>query len=236
MTTADLFRPLPLLLLAAACLTACSDSGEAPANTAQGQGATEETPEVIDLGEPIEDDAKARRTPLRGDSGMLAQPHGELPAHYAFVERSGDEMTFGDVQGKFAIVDFIFTVCAGPCPPMAEAMGNLQEKVLGMDDVVLMSISVDPRTDTVPVLADYAKSVGADDDKWLFARMPMGFVNELTYEQFLFPDLGDPRAHSTLFVLVDRQGKGRAMYHPLKDEGWIEKVLKDLETLRAETP
>ena len=55
---------------------------------------------MIDLGEPIEDDAKARRTPLRGDSGMLAAPLGELPSHYAFVERSGAEMTFGDVQGK----------------------------------------------------------------------------------------------------------------------------------------
>ena len=51
-----------------------------------------------------------------------------------------------------------------------------------------------------------------------------------------FPNLGDPRAHSTLFVLVDRDGKGRAMYHPLKDEGWIEKVVKDLDTLRTETP
>jgi protein SCO1/2 len=235
MTSATLLRPLSIaLLLAIAALSVgCRDSSESPANAPPASG---ETPEIVDLGEPIEDDREAAITPIRGDSGMLARPVGKLPADYRFVERSGKEMRFADVQGKFAVVDFIFTSCAGPCPPMAEQMGALQEKVRDMDDVVLVSISVDPRTDTPEVLADYAESVNADADKWLFARMPIDFVNELTYSEFLFADLGDPRAHSTLFVLVDRQGKGRAMYHPLKDSGWIEKVMKDLETLRAESP
>ncbi len=233
MKTSTLVRALSTagLVAAGGLLAACND---APSDTEPAVSAA--TPEVVDLGDPIEDDAEAATTPLRGDSGLLARPVGELPSHYRFVERSGKEMTFGDLHGKFAIVDFIFTSCAGPCPPMAVQMGGLQEKVRDMDDVVLISVSVDPRTDTTDVLAEYAESVEADDDTWLFARMPIGFVNELTRSEFLLGDGGTPFAHSTKFVLVDRQGRGRGLYDPLRDSGWIEKVLRDIVTLRAEAP
>ena len=233
MNTSTLVRALSTagLVAAGGLLAACNDAApDVPASDVV------ETPQIVDLGDPIEDDAEAATTPLRGDSGLLARPVGELPSHYRFVERSGKEMTFGDIQGKFAIVDFIFTSCAGPCPPMAVQMRDLQEKVRDMDDVVLISVSVDPRTDTTDVLADYAESVEADDDTWLFARMPIGFVNELTRSEFLLGDGGTPFAHSTKFVLVDRQGRGRGIYDPLRDSGWIEKVLKDIVTLRSEVP
>jgi len=221
------------LLIAAALVSACDSGSDGPTD---GPTDAASTPQITDLGEPVEIDVAAATTPLSGDSGLLAQPLGKLPAHYTFTERSGAEMTFGDIQGKFAIVDFIFTSCPGPCPPMAVQMGSLQERVREMDDVVLVSISVDPMNDTPQVLGDYAESVDADDDTWLFARMPIDFVNELTRTEFLLGDGGIPLAHSTKFVLVDREGRGRGLYDPLKDGGWVEKVLRDLETLRSETP
>ncbi len=191
--------------------------------------------EIVELGDPVEPGADdGTPAPIRGDTGLVAEPVGELPAEYRFVERSGREMTFADLRGQFAVVDFIFTSCSGPCPPMMERMGGLQERLAGVDDVRLVSISVDPQTDTPDVLAEYADGYGADAERWLFARMPIGFVNELTRAELKVGDGGNPLAHSMKFILIDREGRARGYYDPLADTGWIEKLLADLDTLRGE--
>jgi protein SCO1/2 len=215
---------LPAALLACLALAAC---GEREPDTA-GQ------PPIVELNDPI--DEVPDLTPMSGDSGMLAQPVGELPEEYAFVDETGAERTFADLRGKFVVVDFIFTACAGPCPPMAEEMAKLQEKIRGRDDIVICSISVDPRNDTPEVLADYAESVSAESGTWGFARMPIGYVNELTREVFLIGDGGNPLAHSTKFLLLDKSGQARAHYDPLVDTAWLDKLLADLGKLQAETP
>lgn len=219
MTTA---RTLAVLSVALA-LCACRDE---PMEPSPGQ------PPVVDLGEPLEDAPDL--APIAADTGMLAKPVGELPDHYRFVDEQGAERTFADLRGRFVVVDFIFTSCTGPCPPMAEQMGRLQERLAGVPDVTLLSISVDPRTDTPEVLRDYAASVGAEAGRWQFARMPIDFVNDLTRQEFLVGDGGTPLAHTMKFLLVDRQGRGRAHYDPLVDPGWIDKLLGDLDRLRAE--
>ncbi len=222
MTAAHRLVALSLALLPLAVLSGCD--GAAPTTT--------EEPPVVELNDPVEEAPNLE--PVSGDSGLLAAPVGELPDHYKFVDETGTERTFADLRGRFVVLDFIFTSCSGPCPPMAEQMGKLQERVRDMDDVALLSISVDPRTDTPQVLADYAKSVGAEESTWDFARMPIGFVNELTREEFLVGDGGTPFAHTTKFILLDREGRSRAHYAPLVDPGWIDKLLADLVTLRAE--
>jgi protein SCO1/2 len=221
----------PTALLVAALAAAACDSQEPGGATPPEQPAH---PSIVELNEPLADAPDL--TPIGGDTGLLAAPVGELPDDYAFVDEKGAERTFADLRGKFVLVDFIFTECSGPCPPMAAQMGALQKRLGVVDDVVLLSITVDPKNDTPDVLADYARSVGADPGTWGFARMPIGFVNELTREEFLVGDGGTPFAHTTKFLLVDRQGRGRAHYDPLVDAAWIDKLLADVDKLRSEGP
>lgn len=220
-------RPIAVLALAAA-LAACR------AEERDGSPPGEDGPVIVELNDPI-DDAPSLE-PVAGDTGLLAQPVGELPDHFGFVDETGAERSFAELRGKFVVLDFIFTECRGPCPPMAEQMAALQERIQGLDDVVLRSITVDPKDDTPEVLADYAEHVGADPAVWGFVRMPIGFVNELTREEFLVGDGGTPLAHTAKFLLIDKEGRGRAHYEPLRDPGWIDKVLADIERLRTESP
>jgi len=220
-------RPALATLCVLLAVAACGDDGAAPSAPPDG-------PPVVELTDPVE--GAPDLTPVAGDSGLLAAPVGELPDDYAFLDEKGHERTFADLRGKFVVVDFIFTSCTGPCPSMAEQMGRLQERLKGVDDVALLSISVDPRIDTPEVLHDYAQSVGAQDGRWQFARMPIDFVNELTREEFLVGDGGTPFAHSVKFLLVDREGRGRAHYDPLSDPGWIDKLLADVARLRGASP
>jgi len=67
------------------------------------------------------------------------------------------------LAGKTVVVDSFFSSCTGSCPAVAATLAKLQTALgdrLGRD-VVLLSLSVDPRTDTPARLKEYAARLGA---------------------------------------------------------------------------
>ncbi len=224
------YVPLALGLAALATLGACSDETPTDAKPA------DPAPVVIDMSDPVEPADAPGPSELQGDSGLFAEPVGELPEEFRFVERSGKEMTFGALRGRYVLVDFVFTSCSGPCPPMMSAMSRSQERLSAIPDLVLVSITVDPQRDTPDVLADYAQMYEADPERWLFARMPIEFVNSITHDEFQVGDGGNPLAHSMKFFLIDTKGRCRGAYEPLRDKGWTAKVVADVARLRAQSP
>src|SRR5262245_18256439 len=167
-------------------------------------------------------------------SELLPQPGSELGDSQC-VECSGKATRTSALRGKFVVVDFIFTNCAGPCPLMTEAMSKLQAAVKDADDVRLVSFSVDPERDTPEALAKYAERFGADKDRWLFLRAEMPEIREIAYDRLgLVGSREQPVIHSPKFALLDREGRVRGYYSPMTDGGFIDKILRDLVTLRAE--
>ena len=77
---------------------------------------------------------------------------------------------YSDVlKGKTVIVNAFFTSCTSVCPPMNRNMEKIQE-VLGDRvgrDVFLVSMTVDPETDTPARMKEYAKKFHAGPG-WLF--------------------------------------------------------------------
>ena len=73
-------------------------------------------------------------------------------------------------RGKIVVLDFIFTRCPGPCPLLSLKFSQLQQKLgdrLGKD-VMLLSVSIDPRHDTPAVLKEYAQRYSANLAGWKF--------------------------------------------------------------------
>ena len=95
--------------------------------------------------------------------------YGQVPA-FEFTERSGTPFGLKNLEGSLNVVDFIFTKCPGACPVMSGEMLKLYKLYEGSDKVRFVSISVDPDTDTLPVLTEYAESFGVTDDRWVFLR------------------------------------------------------------------
>ena len=174
-----------------------------------------------------------RKPEPEAPSALLPIRIGGLGAHDA-VNRSGDVVNTSVLRGRYAVVDFIFTNCGGTCPPMSRAMQRLQEAVKDQDDVVLTSFTVDPRRDTPEVLKTYAERYEADADKWLFLRMPEGFVKQVTNEELKIGGGDRLILHSQKFALLDREGRVAAFYSPLDDDGWLETLLADLDRLREQ--
>jgi protein SCO1/2 len=167
-------------------------------------------------------------------SELFPEPAGELGDH-ACVERSGRAMNTSELRGKFVVADFIFTSCAGTCPAMASQMAVLQKLVKGRDDVRLVSFSVDPERDTTAALTEYADRYGADKEQWLFLRCEMPVIQEIAVDRLkLVPSRDDLLMHSSLFALIDREGRIRGLYSALKDPKWTTKLLADVQKLRGE--
>jgi protein SCO1 len=87
------------------------------------------------------------------------------------VNQDGEKMRlYSDVlKGKTVVISSFFTTCTSVCPPMNRNLEKLQNALgdrLGRD-VFIVSISVDPETDTPPRLKDYSNKFHAKPG-WLF--------------------------------------------------------------------
>ena len=174
---------------------------------------------------------------------MKAIPdYGPVPA-FSLTERSGRTVTLADLKGDVWIGDFIFTTCPGPCPLMTAQMKRLQDELQGKPNVRLVSVTVDPETDTPAVLSRYADSFGANHQRWLFltgtrqaiqslARDGLHLTVEINTGVSAIPGQG-PIVHSTRFVLVDQRGELRG-YYDSDDNDSMQQLLHDVDRLRGE--
>jgi protein SCO1/2 len=107
---------------------------------------------------------------------MNDKTEAQTPAQKYFtdvelVNQDGEKMRFySDVlKGKTVVINAFFTTCTSVCPPMNRNLEMVQEALgerLGKD-VFIVSISVDPATDTPERLKAYAQKFHARPG-WLF--------------------------------------------------------------------
>ena len=71
---------------------------------------------------------------------------------FSLVERSGRIVSRDELRGKIVVVGFVFTSCGIECKISGQTMANVQAMIGGREDVRLVSLTVDPQTDTTEVL------------------------------------------------------------------------------------
>jgi protein SCO1/2 len=112
---------------------------------------------------------------LLGQSVTKGPAAGSAAAKYftdtILVDQDGiDRRFYSDlIKGKVAIINVMFTTCENSCPVMEANFERIQRWLgprLG-EEVRLISISIDPETDTPPRLKAYAKRFNARSG-WYF--------------------------------------------------------------------
>jgi len=94
-------------------------------------------------------------------------------------------------------------------------MARLQDSLDGIDDLLLLSFSVTPDVDSVPILRDYAATYGADPARWHLMTGRKREIYDLARTSF-FADVDttdDAFLHSETFWLLDRTGRIRGVYN-----------------------
>ena len=92
--------------------------------------------------------------------------------------QGGSTAKLSDFRGKVVALTFIYTRCPDPqfCPLMDSRFAELAATISAIpartEKVRLLSISFDPKHDTVEALAKHAKLKGAKAPFWQFAVSP----------------------------------------------------------------
>lgn len=161
-----------------------------------------------------------------------------IPA-FSFTNQNGETITEKTVEGKIYVADFFFTRCGSICPKMTDNMKLLQEKFKNNNEVLLLSHSVTPGMDSVPVLKKYATGKGVISGKWHLLTGNEDEIYALAKKQYYAGDTigyyqaGNEFLHTENFILVDRLRRIRGVYNgTLSLE--MERLAEDINTLLNE--
>jgi protein SCO1/2 len=184
----------------------------------------------------------------RPNAEFGAQAGGPLPVlfqvtDFALTNQSGQLVTLSELRGQVWIADVIFTSCAGPCPEMTRRMAELQSAIPATQPVKLVSLTTHPEFDSPAVLQAYGRRFRAEPGRWHFLTGRKQEIVDLAVRGLKLttiekePDQqenpNDLFIHSTLFVVVDPQGRGRAVVES-DDVEMKSKVLRAVEQLLRE--
>ena len=157
-------------------------------------------------------------------------------APFSLVNQNGKAITQDDYKDKIYVTDFFFTRCPGICLAMTNNMVKLQDEFINDDEVMLLSLSVTPVIDSIPVLRQYATDKGVIDSKWNITTGDKKHIYELARKSyFAFVDKGDGGLqdfiHTPNFVLIDKKKQIRGIYDGTEEEE-IQRMVKDIKILQ----
>ncbi len=158
---------------------------------------------------------------------------------FKLINQEGDTVSEKTFKDKIYITDFFFTTCPGICPKMTANMGILQEAFLSDNEVLLLSHSVTPVQDSVPILKAYAEAKGVNSKKWHLVTGDRQVIYNLgRNDYFVEEDLGlekeaDDFLHTENFVLIDKNRHIRGIYNGLNLTA-INQLIADVKTLQKE--
>jgi protein SCO1 len=140
------------------------------------------------------------------------------------------------VKGKVVAVQFIFTTCTTICPPLGATFARVQ-KELGASagrDVRLISISVDPATDTPERLKAWGAKFHAAEG-WTFLTGEKPQVDELL--RALGASTASPADHSpTVLIGNDAAGQWTRTYGLARPSVLVKLIGDAVEGRLASTP
>lgn len=173
-------------------------------------------------------------------AGALSRPDRPRQlVEFNLIERNGHPVTLADLTGKFLVVDFVFTSCSLSCRAVNDRMQEIQRLVADVPDVRLVSLTVDPRTDTPSVLTKFANGYHADAHRWLFLTGEKAELHRLIETSFIpkspeFEDIIPGGFTSTdRIMLVDPQGNVFASLNGLSRDATTN-VIAEIEKRRKE--
>lgn len=157
-------------------------------------------------------------------------------ADFKFVNQNGKTITQKDYEGKIYVADFFFTTCPTICPKMTNNMVWLQNQIKNNPKVMLLSHSVTPDIDSVPVLKQYAIKKGVIDSKWNLVTGDKKDIYYIARKSYLAVKTGKPdelydMVHTENFILIDSKRRVRGFYDGTNLDQPTEPGIKNVKQL-----
>jgi protein SCO1/2 len=155
---------------------------------------------------------------------------------FSLINQVGDTITDDRLKGVVTVVDFFFTTCPTICIDMAKNKNEIQEYFLKDNSKVqILSISVDPQTDTPEKLLQYAYDNNVNSNSWNLLTGDKKVIYELARKGFMVTategDGGENDfIHDNKFVLIDREKRIRGYYDGTSPED-TQRLITDIQKL-----
>jgi protein SCO1/2 len=159
---------------------------------------------------------------------------------FEFLRQDSAMSSQKDIRNRVYVAEYFFTTCKGICPKMNKNMKAIYEQFKVDSNFLIVSHTVNPDTDSLPVLRHYADSLGADVSNWWFLTGSKESLYKTARESYLLDDpknstknIDEQFLHTQFFTLVDRQGRVRGVYDGIKKEE-VDQLMTDIKTLIKE--
>lgn len=164
---------------------------------------------------------------------------------FNLLNSEGGKFGLEDLKGKRWVASFVFSRCASTCPLITGAMMKVHDRVKGKaDDVMFVTITVDPEFDTPEVFQKYGENYRqGDSSRWKFLTGSQQEIFELIVKGFglyVAENLGEDRfagfevAHTNRVVLVNEDAIPVATFLGTRDEDMVK--LRRILTGKSEFP
>lgn len=171
---------------------------------------------------------------------------------FRVTDQNGNTISQADLAGGIYLANFFFATCKDVCPAMNRRVMQIynemqdlaarntevaKEKGLEITQtpIRLISFTVDPEHDSVPVLAAYARNLGVKGTNWHFVTTDKESMFKIG-RGFLLPVSIEDRTidHSQQVLLIDTKNRIRGMYDAL-DDAEMKRLQGEIKLLLFET-
>jgi protein SCO1/2 len=177
----------------------------------------------------------AQLNPLVVDPSLRNSTAEHHILDFRLTDQKGRTVTLADARNKVVLADFFFTTCGSICPKMSTQLERVQEAYKNEPRFLILSHSVTPEMDSVPVLNAYADMHGADPERWRFLTGDRRQIYMLARKSwFAVKDTGnggpDDFVHTENLILADTLGRLRGFYDGTKPED-VDRAIEDIGKL-----
>jgi len=164
------------------------------------------------------DPTQARRLNLIENASSAHPPSadvlhaGDPVPDFHLTDQNQDAISLSQFRGKIVALTFIYTRCPLPdyCVRLSNNFGVLQRRFKSRmgQDLVLLTVVIDPVHDQPTELSSYARTWKADSRSWHFLTGPVVDIQRICrgFDMSFYPDEG-LFVHSFHTVVISRSGR-----------------------------
>lgn len=172
------------------------------------------------------------------DESLQSTNKNHRVGNFNLTDQDGNTVTPNNFKDKIYVTDFFFVTCPTICPKMTDQMLRVYEEFKDNDAVLLLSHTVMPEEDSVPVLKEYADKIEVNSNKWKFVTGDKKQIYDLARKTYFAAvtegDGGvDDFIHTENFVLVDKEKRLRGFYDGTSKKD-VDRLINDIYTLLSE--
>lgn len=187
----------------------------------------------------IKNNKPIRILPIYGSKEYNATTHDtdyHTVLNFKLTSEQGHIVTLDSFRHSIFVANFFYASCPGICKKMNNELESVTKDFATNPHVKFISYTVDPRRDSVPVLAEYAHNHDALPYRWYFLTGKKDEIYNLAIRSyFASVDTADGVnfVHTDNMALVDTAGHLRGFYKGT-DTTEMHQLVKDITLLLRE--